>query len=236
MNGILVVDKPPDWTSHDVVKKTKNMLGGIKVGHTGTLDPFATGVIVLLTGKATKQAKFFEKEDKRYLAEITFGYCTDTYDCTGKIISKGNPDNVDMELLESAINSFKGEMEQFPPMYSAVKVGGKRLYKLARAGKEIDRKPRKIFIRHIESNLSCYPKINIDIICSKGTYIRSIADQLGKEVGCPSHLSALQRIRSGKYRIEDAVDFLSLVESNNIIKLKSSIIPLSESGISNENI
>jgi len=229
LNGILVVDKPSGWTSHDVVKKTKIMLGGgVKVGHTGTLDPIATGVIVLLIGKSTKLARFFKKDDKRYLAEITFGYSTDTYDRTGMTITTGDPDKVDMEILESAIKSFKGETEQFPPMYSAIKVEGKRLYQLARAGKKVELKPRKIFISLIESVLTDYPKINLDIICSSGTYVRSIADQLGKKVGCPAHLSALRRTMSGKYTIEDSVNFLSFVESSNCNKLKSLIRPACE--------
>lgn len=224
------MDKPSGWTSHDVVKKTKMMLGGnIKVGHTGTLDPIATGVLVLLIGKATKSAKYFEKDDKRYLAEITFGYATDTYDRTGITTITGDPDKVDMETLKTAIKSFEGETDQFPPMYSAIKVGGKRLYQLARAGKKVELKPRKIFISFIKLIFNDYPKINLDIICSKGTYIRSIADQLGKKVGCPAHLSSLRRTASGKYTISDSVDFLSLVNSTNYNDLKSLIIPIYES-------
>ena len=229
LNGILIVDKPSDWTSHDVVKKTKIMLGGgIKVGHTGTLDPIATGVLVILIGKSTKLARFFEKDTKRYLAEITFGYATDTYDRTGMTTITGDPDKVDMETLKTAIKSFEGEKEQIPPMYSAIKVRGKRLYQFARAGKVVELQPRKVFISIIELKLTDYPKINLDIICSKGTYVRSIADQLGKMVGCPTHLSALRRIASGKYTIEDSVDFLSLVESADNNKLKSLIRPISK--------
>ncbi len=228
LHGILLVDKPSDWTSHDVVKKTKNILRGVKVGHTGTLDPFATGVLVLLIGRATKLARFFEKDDKTYVAEITFGYATDTYDCTGSKTITGDPGKVDMEKLKSAIKNLKGESEQYPPMYSAVKVGGKRLYKLARAGKEIERKPRKIYISFIESILTDYPKITLNITCSKGTYVRSIADELGKEVSCPAHLSALRRTASGKFTIEDAVDFLSIIESADYNDLKKIIMPIQE--------
>ncbi len=227
LSGILVIDKPSGWTSHDVVKKTKNMLGGdIKVGHTGTLDPMATGVLILLIGKATKIARFFEKDEKRYLAEITFGFSTDTYDRTGVTTAKGDPHKVDMETLKKAVKSFEGETEQFPPMYSAIKVGGKKLYKLARADKKVELKPRTIFISFIELILTDYPKINLEIICSKGTYVRSIAEQLGKNVGCPAHLSALKRIASGKYTIEDSVDFLSLIESKDYNRLKSLIRPI----------
>ncbi len=217
------MDKPSGWTSHDVVKKTKFMLKGIKVGHTGTLDPFATGVLILLVGKSTKCAKLFEKDEKRYLAEITFGYATDTYDITGKVTTKGNPNDVDIEALQTAIKSFEGESEQFPPMYSAVKVEGKKLYQLARAGKTVELKPRKIFIKFIEPVINNYPRIILDIKCSKGTYIRSIADQLGKNVGCPSHLSSLRRTEAGKYTLNDTFDFLSIVESNDCNKLRNLI-------------
>ena len=223
LNGILVVDKPSGWTSHDVVKKTKYMLNGIKVGHTGTLDPFATGVLILLVGKSTKCAKLFEKDEKRYLAEITFGYATDTYDITGKVTAKGDPNNVNIEELQAAIKSLEGESEQFPPMYSAIKVNGKKLYQLARAGKTIELKPRKIFIKFIKPVITNYPTISLDIKCFKGTYIQSIADQLGKKVGCPSHLSYLRRTEAGKYTLEDAFDFLSIVESKNSNKFNDLI-------------
>ena len=226
LNGILVVDKPSGWTSHDVVKKAKYMLNGVKVGHTGTLDPFATGILILLVGKSTKCAKLFEEDEKRYLAEITFGYATDTYDITGKVTTKGDPNNVNIEELQAAIKSFEGKSEQFPPMYSAVKVDGKKLYQLARAGKTIILKPRKIFIRFIKPVITNYPRIILDIKCSKGTYIRSIADQLGKKVGCPSHLSSLRRTEAGKYTIEDAFNFLSIIEADDSNKFKSLIKPL----------
>ena len=225
LEGILVVDKPSGWTSHDVVKKTKKVLHGIKVGHTGTLDPFATGVLVLLIGKATKLAKYFEKDDKSYQAEITFGSATDTYDFTGTTTATGDPYVVDIDTLKNAIKSFEGESEQLPPMYSAIKVGGKRLYSLARAGKKVELKPRKVTIYYIESRLTDYPKVILHIKCSKGTYIRSIADQLGKKVGCPTHLSALRRTSSGKYTLEDAVDFLLIIKSGEYNTLKSFIKP-----------
>ncbi len=226
LNGILVVDKPSSWTSHDVVQKTKNLLGGPKVGHTGTLDPFATGVLVLLVGKATKQAKFFENDDKRYHAEITFGYATDTFDSTGRVTSTGDPDAVNREELKSFIQSLEGESEQIPPMYSAVKVGGKKLYQLARAGKEIERKPRKIVIQSIEAHIEEFPKIQLNIHCSKGTYIRTIADQLGTMAGCPACLTALRRTSSGTYTLDDAVVFLPLAEAGDSDVLKKAIISL----------
>ena len=218
LDGIIIVDKPQDWTSHDVVKKTRNLLGVSKVGHTGTLDPMATGVLVLLIGKATKMARYFENDSKRYEVEITFGSATDTYDSTGITTETGNPGSVNIDDLKTAIKSFKGEMEQIPPMFSALKVGGERLYRLARQGKTVDRKPRKIFIRMINSDLFHYPVIKLEIECSRGTYMRTIAHQLGEMVGCPAHLSSLRRTVSGKYKIKDAVDEFDFDEAENLIK------------------
>ncbi|MFA6470953.1 MAG: tRNA pseudouridine(55) synthase TruB [Candidatus Latescibacterota bacterium] len=212
--GILIVNKPSGWTSHDVVNKTRIQLQGIKVGHTGTLDPMATGVMILLIGKTTRLAYRFENDTKRYLAEITFGRSTDTYDCTGKTIKESDPSTVDIAFLSESINNLKGESEQIPPMYSAVKVGGKKLYQLARSGKTVERKPRKIFISSIRAALDYYPKIIVDIECSKGTYIRSIAHHLGEIVNCPAHLSNLVRTACGNHTIDEAVDFLSLMQAS----------------------
>jgi len=228
INGILIVDKPQGWTSHDVVKKTRNLLGVSKVGHTGTLDPMATGVLVLLVGKATKTAKYFENDRKQYLAEVTFGRATDTYDSTGKTTATGDPTKVDKNNLRAVIARFEGESKQIPPMFSAVKVGGKKLYQLARAGKKVECKPRKIVISRIKHDLSDYPIITLDIECSRGTYIRSIAHQLGEMVGCPAHLSALRRTASGDYTIKDAVDFLSIVESGRQSILERSLITVTD--------
>jgi tRNA pseudouridine55 synthase len=228
LNGILIVNKPQGWTSHDVVKKTRNLLGVSKVGHTGTLDPMATGVLVLLIGTATKVARYFENDRKRYVAEITFGRATDTYDNDGRTTATDNPMNVDVNVIKTAIVQLEGDSEQIPPMFSALKVGGKKLYRLARAGKIVDRKPRKINISSIEYDLSTYPRITLGIECSKGTYIRSIAHQLGEMVGCPSHLSALKRSASGDYTIEDAVDFLSLCESTGHGNIERLIRPVSD--------
>jgi tRNA pseudouridine55 synthase len=225
-SGIIVVDKPSGWTSHDVVQKTKNILGGLKTGHTGTLDPFATGVMILLIGSATKSAKLFENDEKGYIAEITFGFSTDTFDCTGKVNETGDPEILNIEIINKALEKFKGEIEQIPPIYSAIKINGKRLYKLARAGKTAEIEPRKVNIKKIELIECKFPKIVLDIICSKGTYIRSIAENLGKVIGCPAHLSALRRTISGKYTISDAVDFISLTKMDDIIKLESFIKPI----------
>jgi tRNA pseudouridine55 synthase len=217
VDGILVVNKPQGWTSFDVVKKIGIILG-VKVGHTGTLDPMATGVLVLLIGRATKSAQLFDNDRKRYQAEITFGCSTTTYDSEGETTGVGDPAKVQKVVLLNAIKSFEGNSEQYPPMFSAVKHKGKRLYQLARAGQTVERKSRNIFISKIELKINDYPRITLDIECSKGTYIRVIAHQLGQMVGCPAHLSALTRTKCGNFDIEDSIDILSLLHNN---KLKS---------------
>ncbi len=227
-----MVDKPAGWTSFDVVNKVRGMLHGTKVGHTGTLDPQATGVLVLLIGSATRLATSFECDTKRYLAEVTFGSATDTYDADGVKTAEGDPSLVNREQLWNAIQSLKGESEQIPPMYSAVKIGGRKLYDLARAGKTVERTPRRIVISSIEASLEDFPRVVLDIECSKGTYIRTIAHQLGEMAGCPAHLSALRRTASGKFRIEDAIEFASVARSGAVEELTGKIIPVSEPAVS----
>ena len=230
-SGILVVDKPSGWTSFDVVNKVRKILHGVKVGHTGTLDPQATGVLVLLIGASTRTAPLFENDTKRYLAEITFGRATDTYDAEGATTSEGDPGKVDREHLLSAIQSLKGQSEQLPPMYSAVKIGGRKLYDLARAGKMVERKPRSITISSIEVRLEDFPRVVVDVECSKGTYIRSLAHQLGEMMECPAHLSALRRTVSGKFRIEDALEFESFARSGSAEELLGKLIPVAETAV-----
>ncbi len=228
--GILVVDKPAGWTSHDVVARTRSLLRVKKVGHTGTLDPMATGVLVLLVGTATKEAKRFENDDKRYAAEVTFGFSTDTHDATGRPDDRGDASAVDIEKLKETVTALIGTSEQYPPMYSAVKVGGKKLYQLARKGKTIERKARIITIHDIHGDFSGFPVVILDIVCSKGTYIRSLAHELGESVGCPAHLSALRRTASGSFRIEDAIDFLAVSKHGDAETLRSSVFDIPAGG------
>jgi tRNA pseudouridine55 synthase len=226
LSGILVVDKPAGWTSHDVVGKVRALLGGIKVGHTGTLDPMATGVLVLLIGKATKEAGRFSHDSKRYSAEITFGTATDTYDATGTVIAQGDPGLVDMDLLRSGIESLMGESEQLPPLYSAVKVRGKRLYQYAREGKTVERQPRRIMISRIDASFERFPVVSLDIECSSGTYIRELANRLGEMCGCPAHLSALRRTAAGGFGIECASTIVELTKLAADGMLETRMLPV----------
>jgi tRNA pseudouridine55 synthase len=225
-SGIIVVDKPSGWTSHDVVNKVRAVFGGIKVGHTGTLDPMATGVLVLLIGSATKTAPLFTGDTKRYLAEVTFGTATDSYDATGTPVSSGDPSAVDPDCLARSIAGLKGTLEQLPPLYSAVKVRGKKLYQYARSGKTVERTPRTIHLYRMEASLDRFPVVSLDIECSSGTYIRELANRLGEMNGCPAHLSSLRRMASGRFRIEESVTIDAIVQAGMRCEAGALVIPV----------
>lgn len=222
-DGILIIDKDAGMTSHDVVARCRRILGTKKVGHTGTLDPFATGVMVILVGKATRIAQFLDKDEKEYEAVIRFGQFTDTGDLTGeKIGDEMNTDFSDEEF-EAAIKSFIGESSQIPPMYSAKKIDGKKLYELAREGKEIEREAVKInipSISRIEASTTNRNEVAIRVACSAGTYIRVLAEDIAKKLGTAGHLVALRRIRAGKFAVEDAITLDQLKESGTEGHLK----------------
>jgi len=204
LHGYLVIDKPAGWTSHDVVGRVRRLTGERKVGHAGTLDPAATGVLPVAIGSATRSLEFLAESSKTYIAEITFGITTDSYDGDGVVRSISSIEGVSEELLISALRSFEGAIEQIPPMHSAIKIGGKRLYELARKGEEIERTARVVMVHQIEV-LSCNgPVASICVDCSKGTYVRSIAQDLGEHFGCGAYLSNLVRVRSGPFDLQDA--------------------------------
>ena len=206
MNGVININKPQGMTSHDVVAKLRKILNIKKVGHTGTLDPDATGVLPICVGRATKAADMLTASDKQYLAEVTLGSRTDTMDASGTVLETA-PVAVTKRQIEEAVQSFLGESEQLPPMYSAVKVGGRKLYELAREGKEVARAPRRIRISSIavQSYAPALDRFTMLVDCTKGTYIRTLCDDIGKALGCFAHMSALQRTRSGRFSIEDSV-------------------------------
>lgn len=205
-NGIFLCDKPFGLTSHDVVDSLRKLLGQKKIGHTGTLDPQATGLMVICLGQATKIARFISDVDKTYEAEITLGQRSSTFDAEG--IGQETPFEKVPEMSEaeivSVLSSFKGAIKQKVPIYSAVKVDGQRLYKSARKGKAVETPVRDVFIDSIKLLTFNLPKIFVEISCSKGTYIRTIANDIGENIGCGAYLSGLKRTRVGKYSLADA--------------------------------
>ncbi|MFQ5328913.1 MAG: tRNA pseudouridine(55) synthase TruB [Thermodesulfobacteriota bacterium] len=203
--GILVVDKPGGMTSHDVVARVRRVLGVKKVGHTGTLDPMATGLLPLCIGGATKIARFLEGGAKEYRATIKFGVETDSYDAEGKVVAESDTSGVREETVIEALEQFRGKIQQIPPMYSAVKIGGTPLYKLARKGITVEREPKEVEITAIEVEEFAMPLLTMRIACSRGTYIRTLCHDLGRAVGCGAHLVALRRTRSGHFSLDDAI-------------------------------
>lgn len=213
MNGIININKPLGITSHDVVYRLRKLLGIKKIGHTGTLDPDASGVLPMCIGRGTKVADMLTAKDKQYVAEMTLGLATDTLDASGTVTETAEV-NVTEQDIENAIQKFVGDIEQIPPMYSAIKVDGKKLYELAREGIEIDRKPRSVRIDNIEVlDIDLEEnKISIRVDCSKGTYIRTLCDDIGRELGCFAHMSKLERTKSGRFDIKDAYTLSQIEE------------------------
>lgn len=209
---ILNINKPVDWTSFDVVKKIRNHIKPAKVGHAGTLDPFATGVLLVCTGKATRRVQELMELQKEYVATMEFGKATDTYDVTGKVMHEKDASGVTVEDVKRVRARYEGRVEQVPPMYSAVKVKGERLYKLARRGEEVPRQSRKVYIYKLELLDFSNPYLQLKIVCSKGTYIRALAHEMGKEVGPGAYLTELTRTRIGPYRIEDAYSIQDFIK------------------------
>ena len=197
-NGILIVDKPADWTSQDVVSKLRGVFHERRVGHGGTLDPMATGVLPVFFGRATRAVEFFEHAEKAYVATLRLGLTTDTQDITGNRLSQ-QPVSVERTTLENVLQKFLGPQEQIPPMYSAIKIGGKKLYELARAGKEVERKPRSIKIFALELKAFDGIEAELYVHCSKGTYIRTLCHDIGAALGCGGCMAALRRVQAGIY-------------------------------------
>ncbi|MBI5740015.1 MAG: tRNA pseudouridine(55) synthase TruB [Nitrospirae bacterium] len=205
MDLIIALNKPKDITSQDAVTKVKKILQVKKAGHTGTLDPMATGLLLVCINRATRLASYFSGLDKEYRAVMKLGEATDTQDAYGKIISRADSVGVDKGMLEEALNSFKGRILQQPPMFSALKHEGQPLYKLARKGIEVERKAREVFIRDIELLGFNPPFAAFRALCSKGTYIRTLCDDAGKKLGVGAHLSELERTAIGSFRIEGSL-------------------------------
>lgn len=205
MDGILIVDKPKGMTSHDVVDFVRRNFDIKKAGHAGTLDPSVTGVLVVLVGKATKLSSKFSNSDKEYEAVMTLGRRTHTGDAEGRVLREDGCSGVTEETIRRVFRSFEGEIEQVPPMVSAIHHKGRRLYELARKGKDVPREPRKIHIKELSIKKIDIPDIYFSVKCSKGTYIRKLCDDIGEAIGCGAYLSHLRRISSGDFTLEGAV-------------------------------
>ena len=212
ISGVLVVDKPTGLTSHDVVQIIRRGTNIRRAGHTGTLDPRASGVLVILIGPAVRLSEYVSASDKRYQAVVKLGTSTDTYDADGRVLST-SPVEINEDQFEQALQQFVGAIEQVPPPYSAVKVKGKKAYEMAREGEEVDLEPRTITVYSLELLEWAPPEAVIDIYCSSGTYVRSLAHDLGEKLGCGAHLVGLRRTKSGRFTLRDAVPLRKLRES-----------------------
>lgn len=228
MNGIILIDKPQDWTSHDVVGKLRGLLRERRIGHSGTLDPMATGLLVVFVGRATRAVEFAESDEKQYIAGLRLGVETDTQDITGTVL-KERSCNVSEEELKSVLPQFMGEISQIPPMYSAIKVNGQKLYDIARKGGEVERKPRQITIHaldladnsHLEDGDYC-----LDVTCSKGTYIRTLCRDIGEALGVGGTMSSLRRVRAGGFHLQDALTIEQVAEATAEGRAEELLLPV----------
>ena len=222
ITGLLNINKPIGITSMDVVREIKKSTGIKKVGHGGTLDPMASGVIPIAIGTSTRLLEYILNGDKNYIATIELGRRTDTYDSEGKTVEKSDPQGISIDEIINVLSKFNGEMTQIPPMHSALKVQGKRLYELARSGTVIERPPRNVTIYEVSLEEFNSPNIVVGIRCSKGFYVRTFADDIGHLLGCGAFLSSLKRVASGPFKIEDAMTLdqtISMISDGNLQEL-----------------
>ncbi len=235
MDGILLVHKPVHMTSHDVVNRARKLLHTKKIGHCGTLDPDASGVLVLCVGKATKALQFLMSEEKEYIATLSLGSSTDTYDASGKVIEIKAFHGVDH--VDDILKSFIGKQQQYPPIYSAIKVNGKKLYEYARNNETVDIKPRDIEIKEIELLSQQGHLITFRVKCSKGTYIRSLCVDIAKKMGYPGHMSELIRTKSGEFHLKDCYDLEELEEGKyKLLSLEEAFCSFEQYVVDDENI
>ena len=214
LHGFLVIDKPSGWTSFDVVARARRLLGVRKIGHAGTLDPAATGVLPLAVGHATRVLEYLTETDKTYVAGVTFGIKTDSHDRDGAVTAVRDASSLTLERVEQALAGFRGPIMQVPPMHAAIKVNGRRLYELARRGEEIERAPRSVVINSLMLQAWEPPVATLVVDCSKGTYIRSLARDLGAVTGVGAHLSSLIRTRTGPFTLDEAISLDALAAAD----------------------
>lgn len=203
--AVLLIDKPLDWTSFDVIRKIRNLIKIKKVGHAGTLDPLATGLLIVCTGKYTKKINEYMAQEKEYTGTFTLGATTPTYDLESQPENFKPYDYLSEADIQNTVQAFLGEIDQVPPIHSAIKKDGKRVYELARKGMDVKLEPRKIIIKEFEVDASQLPEVGFRVVCSTGTYIRSLAHDFGLALGCGAYLSSLRRTRIGTFRVENAV-------------------------------
>ncbi|KIC93437.1 tRNA pseudouridine(55) synthase TruB [Flavihumibacter solisilvae] len=202
---VLLIDKPLDWTSFDAVRKIRNMVGIKKVGHAGTLDPLATGLLIICTGKFTKRINEYMAREKEYTGTITIGAVTPTFDLESEPVNSMDYSGIDKAILEAATQQFTGTILQVPPIHSAIKINGKRVYELARKGQDVQLEPRQVTISTFELTDISLPVVSFRVVCSTGTYIRSLANDFGAALGCGGYLSSLRRTRIGEFLVSDAL-------------------------------
>ena len=211
MNGIIIIDKPQEWTSNDVVSRLRRVFNTRRIGHGGTLDPMATGVLPVFVGRATRGVEFFEHAEKTYETVLRFGITTDTEDTTGKILTEQEV-HLTREDVEGVLPNFRGDILQVPPMYSALKVNGQKLYDLARKGREVERQPRPITIHELTLLAFNGNEAKLRVRCSKGTYIRTLCKDIGEALGCGGCMAELRRVQAGEYTLEGSVPLYDLLK------------------------
>lgn len=216
---VLLVDKPAGWTSFDVVRKLRRAYGGLKMGHAGTLDPLATGLLILCTGQKRKEIDRFMGLEKEYVAAMKLGIRTPSYDMETDISERADVSALTGEQVRTMMEGFVGPIRQIPPMWSAVKIGGQRLYTLARKGIEVERPPRDVQIYSLHPDQIAIPDVAFTVVCSKGTYIRTLVHDMGEKLGCGATMTALRRTRIGPYSIDDAQSVQQLVERAQALRL-----------------
>ena len=220
VTGVLPIDKPPGLTSHDVIDRVRRRLNVRKVGHTGTLDPLATGVLVLCLGRTTRLSSYFANHDKTYSARVRLGIRTSTLDAEGEVVARSDRVPTESAVVRRTVASFIGEIEQIPPMFSARSVGGRRLYRLAREGTEVSRRPSTVRISRIDIEEFSPPELHLTVSCSKGTYIRTLADDIGRELGCGAYLAGLRRTAAGPVRVDECVTLPRLESIGSVEELQ----------------
>lgn len=227
LDGILLIDKPKGITSNQALQRAKRVMQACKAGHTGSLDPIATGLLPLCFGEATKVSQFMLDADKQYWVRIRLGEETTTYDAEGEVVAS-KPVTADRKQIDRALTQFTGDITQLPPMYSAVKQGGQALYKLARQGKQVERKPRSVTVHHVKLLDFFGDTLELDISCTKGTYIRSIAHDLGQALGCGAHVVELRRLGVGEFGIDEAISLEDIETLETLEDCQQALLPVDE--------